>query len=188
MERGERPERPTHTELTDKLWALMGQCWDEDYEGRPEISEVLGVLRDQSVFPLYAQPSTHWQTSLAGARVRGRKEEGSHRSPEATSQGHKLQIRMERDLPIMEEADSQSSMAQARKMLVVPPSSLHQRQLAGFRKLRTKYCASLIKLPRLLFSAQSASESPSWPAPSWNAIEPKPSLVKTVTSCVAMTL
>lgn len=41
---GERPPRPTHLALTDRLWSLLQQCWDQDPRLRPNISEVLRIL------------------------------------------------------------------------------------------------------------------------------------------------
>ena len=48
--RGERPPRPTHTNFTDELWELTQRCWDRDPRSRPEVSELLEVLRNSSVF------------------------------------------------------------------------------------------------------------------------------------------
>jgi hypothetical protein len=42
---GKRPQRPTHSNFTDELWALMRRCWDQDPRLRPEILEVLNVFR-----------------------------------------------------------------------------------------------------------------------------------------------
>ena len=41
---GERPPRPTHLALTDRLWLLLQRCWNQDPQLRPNISEVLRVL------------------------------------------------------------------------------------------------------------------------------------------------
>jgi len=46
---GKRPARPTHPSLTNKLWALMERCWNQDPLLRPEMSEVLETLRGSSV-------------------------------------------------------------------------------------------------------------------------------------------
>ena len=59
VEKGERPERPAHMDLTDELWTLTNKCWDERYSRRPEMSEVLAVLYDRSVFLSFVQTSTH---------------------------------------------------------------------------------------------------------------------------------
>jgi len=46
---GKRPQRPTHRGFTDHLWALTQHCWDQDPRSRPEISEVLKVLRGRTI-------------------------------------------------------------------------------------------------------------------------------------------
>ena len=53
---GERPERPTHTTFTDELWELMRECWNQERDGRPQMSEVLKVLN--SITPLLPPDST----------------------------------------------------------------------------------------------------------------------------------
>ncbi|KAF9650992.1 kinase-like protein [Thelephora ganbajun] len=40
-----RPARPTHSSLTDELWALMKCCWNQEPHDRPEMSVVLKTLR-----------------------------------------------------------------------------------------------------------------------------------------------
>ena len=42
---GERPPRPTHPLITEKLWALMQRCWDHNPQSRPEASKALEILR-----------------------------------------------------------------------------------------------------------------------------------------------
>ena len=42
---GKRPPRPTHPALTTDLWGLMERCWSQEPCSRPEVSEVLNVLR-----------------------------------------------------------------------------------------------------------------------------------------------
>ena len=42
--RGERPQRPIHSALTNELWALTQRCWNQDPHLRPEIPKVLKVL------------------------------------------------------------------------------------------------------------------------------------------------
>jgi len=42
--RGDRPQRPPHPTLSNKLWALMKRCWDQDPRLRPEVSEVSRVF------------------------------------------------------------------------------------------------------------------------------------------------
>ena len=41
---GHRPPRPTHSACSDRLWALMQQCWDQEPLLRPKVSEVFQVL------------------------------------------------------------------------------------------------------------------------------------------------
>ena len=50
---GERPSRPTHPALTDKLWTLTQRCWDQDIRRRPNalrISCSLYVLAQNGVY------------------------------------------------------------------------------------------------------------------------------------------
>ena len=50
---GERPSRPTHPALTDKLWTLTQRCWDQDARRRPnalQISCSLYVLTRKEVY------------------------------------------------------------------------------------------------------------------------------------------
>ena len=50
---GERPSRPTHPALTDRLWALTQQCWDQDAGQRPNALRVscrLYVLTRDGVY------------------------------------------------------------------------------------------------------------------------------------------
>ena len=69
MERGERPERPTHVGLTDSLWELVEQCWRGDPGKRPEMSAVVGILRNWSVFL-----SSRWSRAHLGIFIsRGEK-------------------------------------------------------------------------------------------------------------------
>ena len=49
----ERPSRPTHPGLTDKLWKLTQRCWDQDIRRRPNapwISCSLSVLFRNEVY------------------------------------------------------------------------------------------------------------------------------------------
>ena len=46
---GNRPPQPTHPTFTGELWALVQRCWDQNPDLRPEVPEVLGVLRSLSV-------------------------------------------------------------------------------------------------------------------------------------------
>ena len=41
---GERPERPTHSSFTDRLWALTQQCWRGNQQGRPRMDQVVQQL------------------------------------------------------------------------------------------------------------------------------------------------
>ena len=41
---GKRPQRPTHPDFTENLWALIQRCWDEDPHSRPKASEVSQAL------------------------------------------------------------------------------------------------------------------------------------------------
>ena len=54
---GERPSRPTHPSFTEDLWTLTQHCWDQDPHSRPEVSEVVEVLRGSSVSPQSQRPS-----------------------------------------------------------------------------------------------------------------------------------
>ena len=50
---GERPLRPTHLALTDKLWTLAKKCWDQVADRRPNalrISCGLYVLPRNEVY------------------------------------------------------------------------------------------------------------------------------------------
>ena len=44
--RGERPEPPNHPDFTPGLWTLMQRCWSQVPQDRPDMSEVLRVLRN----------------------------------------------------------------------------------------------------------------------------------------------
>ena len=46
---GRRPPRPSHSTLTDWLWTSTQHCWDPEAVQRPQVSEVLQVLRHLSV-------------------------------------------------------------------------------------------------------------------------------------------
>ena len=47
--KGKRPRRPPHPDLTDGVWRLMERCWDQEPRSRPQMSDVLQVLRNLSV-------------------------------------------------------------------------------------------------------------------------------------------
>jgi len=51
--RGRRPPRPVHPDLTNELWRLIQQCWDQNPYKRPQMSEVSANL----CFP--QSPLTH---------------------------------------------------------------------------------------------------------------------------------
>jgi len=42
---GERPPRPTHPTFTNGSWILTQRCWNQEAHLRPQVSEVLQVLR-----------------------------------------------------------------------------------------------------------------------------------------------
>jgi len=48
---GDRPPRPVHPMCSDKLWKIMQRCWNQEPHLRPEVSEVLNVLRGLSRSP-----------------------------------------------------------------------------------------------------------------------------------------
>ena len=43
--RGRRPPRPAHPAFTHELWELMQRRWSQEPQLRPDMSEVLQVLR-----------------------------------------------------------------------------------------------------------------------------------------------
>ena len=49
---GERPPRPEAQELTDSVWDMMVQCWDQDPARRPTMTEVIGLMRELLVSSL----------------------------------------------------------------------------------------------------------------------------------------
>lgn len=42
---GERPPRPKHRAIIERVWRLINRCWNEDPYLRPEVSEVLQELQ-----------------------------------------------------------------------------------------------------------------------------------------------
>ena len=44
--RGERPKRPKHSDFTESLWELTQRCWSDEPQHRPNIKEVIEVLKD----------------------------------------------------------------------------------------------------------------------------------------------
>ena len=49
---GERPARPEAQELTDSMWDMVVQCWDQDPARRPTMTEVIGHLHELLVSSL----------------------------------------------------------------------------------------------------------------------------------------
>lgn len=47
--RGERPGRPTHLGLSDRLWELIQECWNHTAKDRPKIEDVVKELIMMSV-------------------------------------------------------------------------------------------------------------------------------------------
>ena len=50
---GRRPERPRNTGLTDHLWGVTQKCLKQAPSDRPNVEQVLGVLRMLSVPPIW---------------------------------------------------------------------------------------------------------------------------------------
>lgn len=44
---GDRPPRPSHPELSDKLWEMIERCWDNDPLSRPPIKTVVDILEEE---------------------------------------------------------------------------------------------------------------------------------------------
>jgi hypothetical protein len=42
---GKRPDRPNHTSFTDSLWELTQQCWKVAPSDRPNVEQVVEVLK-----------------------------------------------------------------------------------------------------------------------------------------------
>jgi len=61
---GKRPPRPVHPALTDDLWELMERCWAQEPDSRPEMLEVLQVLRSSSVSLFTPMTSAAWRVYL----------------------------------------------------------------------------------------------------------------------------
>jgi len=58
---GERPARPSEAYelgLTDSLWNMTLRCWGQDPAHRPKVTEVVGLLREWSVFSLSIGPTS----------------------------------------------------------------------------------------------------------------------------------
>ena len=50
---GERPGRPNHSDFTESLWVLTQRCWSHEPQDRPDIREIIGVLKELSVLVLH---------------------------------------------------------------------------------------------------------------------------------------
>ena len=58
---GERPARPQEAQglgLTDLIWNMTLRCWRQDPAYRPTATEVVGLLREWSVFFLSMGPGS----------------------------------------------------------------------------------------------------------------------------------
>jgi len=64
---GIRPKRPNHPNFTESLWALTQRCWGKEAQDRPEMWEVIEVLKGPSAFilhlPTNAPLTNHLRTS-----------------------------------------------------------------------------------------------------------------------------
>jgi hypothetical protein len=60
VNKGTRPERPTHTDLglTDSVWSLTEACWNQQRNERPPISTVLSLLKEASRYWNPPSPTT----------------------------------------------------------------------------------------------------------------------------------
>ena len=45
---GNRPGRPDHPYFTESLWTLTQRCWSQEPQNRPNIQEVIEVLKELS--------------------------------------------------------------------------------------------------------------------------------------------
>jgi len=45
---GERPVRLNHPDFADSLWELTQKCWAKEVKDRPEMREVIKVLKELS--------------------------------------------------------------------------------------------------------------------------------------------
>ena len=46
IESGKRPSRPNHSDFTGSLWVLTRRCWSHEPQDRPNIKEVIEVLKE----------------------------------------------------------------------------------------------------------------------------------------------
>ena len=53
---GERPLRPTHPALTDRLWMLTQQCWDQEFHLRPNSLRISCTLYVSPLEPWISLP------------------------------------------------------------------------------------------------------------------------------------
>ena len=47
---GNRPGRSDHPDFTESLWTLTQRCWSQEPQDRPDIQEVIEVLKELSAF------------------------------------------------------------------------------------------------------------------------------------------
>lgn len=48
--KGDRPPRPLESSrlgLSDGIWALMQKCWDQHFERRPSIEDVVRIMENE---------------------------------------------------------------------------------------------------------------------------------------------
>ena len=49
---GDRPSRPDHPDLTEKLWELTQECWEPLAKDRPGVVKAVEVIKETSVYHL----------------------------------------------------------------------------------------------------------------------------------------
>lgn len=49
--KGERPSRPDHPDLTEHLWTLTQNCWNDSAKDRPDVGDAVKVIEQTSVYP-----------------------------------------------------------------------------------------------------------------------------------------
>ena len=70
---GIRPDRPHEAEklgLTDSLWEMTVRCWHQDPAQRPNIKEVIGLLRELLASSLSIEADLHGFFEVCKARGR----------------------------------------------------------------------------------------------------------------------